>query len=357
MKRSFAIGRRTTLLAVVAGVAVIAAACGGGDTSSSQPAPAPAPAPSGDASPAPVDNWSPGTIRWIVPSSAGGGFDLNTRNFAPSFGEALGTNFAIENIPGGNFAIGTLEALRSGGADQCETLLTHGAELMTIASLLDADPQYSTADFVAVGGLTLEEYVFRVNENTPWNSVTELVADAKSRPGQIRYGVGSITDSIGFRRFMIETGTEFAVILYDGGGEARLGMRNGEIEVAHIGVFNGLAVEDVSRVIGVDARENRWPEYTDNATPINQQLGTNLDTWSNSNGFFVTKSCVDNHPQRYQRLVDAFTVAADDPAYLAQLEATNVADLRFIQPGSQYADYVDGLRDIIGDVLSQVDLG
>ena len=49
------------------------------------------------------DDFSGSQLRWIVSSSAGGGFDTTTRQLEPHFTEELGANAVVENLEGGGY--------------------------------------------------------------------------------------------------------------------------------------------------------------------------------------------------------------------------------------------------------------
>jgi tripartite-type tricarboxylate transporter receptor subunit TctC len=330
--------RRKMSALVVGSVLVLVTACGsdGSDTGATS-----------------EDAWPTGNINWVVPSSAGGGFDRNTRLVEPGISDALGVNMTVENVPGGNYVIGTSKVLREG--DECNTILTQGAELLILSNLMQ-EAGYETDDFVPVGQLTSESYVFRVRNDTPWQNMEELVAAAKADPGAIRYGVASVTDAVPMRMFMGLTDTEFNVILYEGGGEARLAMLNGEIDVALIGVFNGIELDEATRVIGVLDDENPFPDVTDDAETVNEQLGSDIPAWTNTNGIFVTRTCAEEHPERFEKLQEAFASAVEDPAYVERLEGANSADLMNIRNSEEYKEYIDELQPRLAELVETYDL-
>jgi tripartite-type tricarboxylate transporter receptor subunit TctC len=126
-------------------------------------------------------------IRLIVPFPPGGSIDPVARMLTPKLSESLGQQVIVDNRPGANGAIGT-ELLAKAPPDGY-TLIHLGPGTHVINALLVKNLPYdSMKDFAPVATVQRSDYVLVVHPSLPANSVKELVALAKAKPGQIAYG-------------------------------------------------------------------------------------------------------------------------------------------------------------------------
>jgi tripartite-type tricarboxylate transporter receptor subunit TctC len=134
--------------------------------------------------------------RIIVPFPAGGPTDVLTRIAADRVSPLLGQKLVVENRggAGGNIAGDTAARAEADGY----TLLVAGQAILAINKALYKKLSYDpAADFKFVGMLGVIANVLLVNPSTvPVNTVAELIALAKQKPGEISYasnGPGSLT--------------------------------------------------------------------------------------------------------------------------------------------------------------------
>lgn len=125
-------------------------------------------------------------IRLVVPFPPGSATDVVARQIGPKMAEHIGQGIIIENRAGGSGVIGAT-AVAKASADGY-TLLFGTAPTNAIAQSWDKNLPYDALkDFVAVAGLTTAPYVFAITSTLPAHSVKELIAYAKSRPGELNY--------------------------------------------------------------------------------------------------------------------------------------------------------------------------
>lgn len=133
------------------------------------------------------------SVRWVVPSTPGGGTDTTTRVIAPKLAEYLGQHIIIENRPGASGNIGAEFVARA--APDGYTLLTCIASHTSNAALMKKIPFDLARDFAPVSLMATVPEVIVAHPSLPAKNVKELIALAKVRPGQLQYatgGVGSI---------------------------------------------------------------------------------------------------------------------------------------------------------------------
>lgn len=318
-------------LSVVVLFALLLAGCGGGGSEA---------------------EWPSEQIRWIVPSAAGGGFDTNARQIQPYLEEELGVPVSVENQEGGGFAIGTTTALSEG--EDCNTVMFHGVPHL-LFSYLTQEVDYTYDDFQPVASLTVEPGVIQVRNDAPWENLEDLIEDAESRPGEIRASVSGLTASnnVGLADLQAATDAEFNVIPYDGGGPARTALVSGEVDVTHAGLFNSLSVGDEARILAVHQDENTWPELTDDAPTVNEALGTSLPPNDSSYGFFVSKECSEQYPERYDRLVEATEAAMQNEEYLQTLNDLGEEEKVLVRDAAEYDDLIREEIDRITQLLEE----
>jgi tripartite-type tricarboxylate transporter receptor subunit TctC len=330
--------RRGASLAGGLALALVAAACGNGG--------------GGEDAAAGEEGFDLDRVRWIVPSEAGGGFDTSTRQFEPHYARELGAQMPVENLPGGNFAVGTSVLVREGG--ECEAIGTIGVPHV-LFSFLTQDVDYDYEDLAPIARLTDEPGMIRVRDDAPWETLEDLVEDAAANPGEIRLSVSGYTSSnyLGVLEIEEETGAEFNVVPYDGGSPARTALVSGEVDVTHAGVFNSLAVEDETRVLAVHQESNDWPDLTDDAPTVNDALGADLAENGSSYGIFATAECRDEFPERYEALVEAFHAAADSEEFQQDLEEVGELDKLIVVEADEYDQAIRDEMETLDELIDQ----
>jgi tripartite-type tricarboxylate transporter receptor subunit TctC len=124
-------------------------------------------------------------VRVIVPFPPGAGADITTRLIAPRLSEGLGQQLVVENRAGAAGNIGAEVVARA--APDGYTLLTAPASLAISQTLYQKLPFDLVRDFQPVAMLASVPFILVVHPSLPAKNVKELVALAKSRPGQINY--------------------------------------------------------------------------------------------------------------------------------------------------------------------------
>lgn len=291
-------------------------------------------------------------LRFIVPTSPGGGFDTTARQLQPYLEQQLDATLVVENLTGGGYAIGTQTAINVGG--DCKTILFHAVPHLMF-SYLSQKVDYTLDDLAPVAGVSIEPGMYRVRDDAPWDSMEELIADAKARPNEIRLSVSDLTTSnfVAVKQLQEATGADFNVVPYDGGGPSRTALIAGEVDVTQAGVFNSLSIAEGTKVLAVNQPENLWPEITDDAPTTSEALGMELPSDASNYGVFVPEGCRAGHPETYQIIVDAVAAAMKDEDYLATMEKLGEADkINYIAP-EEYGELAQASADAIKGFLEK----
>lgn len=170
-------------------------------------------------------------VRMIVPFPAGGGVDAMGRILAQKLTESLGKQFIIENRAGANGMIGSEIAAKS--PKDGYTLLVNGANFVTTPSLYSKVTYDPIRDFEPISLAALAPNVLVVHPSLPVKSVKELIALARSRPGEINFagsGSGS-TPHLAAELFNAMANVKMMHVPYRGTGPATTALLSGEVSV------------------------------------------------------------------------------------------------------------------------------
>src|SRR5262245_27346749 len=169
-------------------------------------------------------------VRIVNPFAAGGGQDVLLRPLAQKLSESLKQPFVVDNKPGANGMIGC-EIVAKSAADGY-TLLggTTGALAMNavVQPRLPYDP---LKDFAPISNYADSAFILSVHPSVPAQSVLELVALAKARPGQLTYatfGVGSSAHLIA-ELFSMNAGIKMVHAPYKGSAPAVADLLAGQV--------------------------------------------------------------------------------------------------------------------------------
>jgi len=156
------------------------------------------------------------TITLIVPYAAGGPPDVASRILGPALTDILGKQVIIENRAGASTTLGTQALIRA--EPDGHTLMMADISL-TVAPNIVATSGYDPRRDVAPVAPILRTFMgLVVHPSVPANSVAELVALAKAKPGDLKYGTsgpGSPPD-LGAIVFRLATGADMVPVPYRG---------------------------------------------------------------------------------------------------------------------------------------------
>jgi tripartite-type tricarboxylate transporter receptor subunit TctC len=175
--------------------------------------------------------WPERPVRLIVPFAAGSSSDTIARIVTQKLGERLGQPIIIENRVGGASVIGTQVLSRAEPDGYTLGLANTSTHAATVAlGTASYDP---VKDFTPVAMIAYSPFVLLVTPGLPVNSVSDLVAAAKQRPGALNYasaGVGSMTHLAG-ALFAETAGVKLTHVPYRGTEQSVIDLMEGRIEI------------------------------------------------------------------------------------------------------------------------------
>jgi tripartite-type tricarboxylate transporter receptor subunit TctC len=169
-------------------------------------------------------------IRLIVPFAAGAAADMMGRLIAQKLGEAWGEQVIVDNRGGAGTVIGTDMVAKA--APDGYTLLLVTPTFIINATGIRTLPYDTIRSFAPVALFASTPLVLVVHPSLPVRSVKELIALAKSRPGQINYasaGNGSPTH-LGMELFRL-AGVTMSHIPYKGAAPALTDVLGGQVQL------------------------------------------------------------------------------------------------------------------------------
>src|ERR1700760_748076 len=199
-----------------------------------------------------ADDYPNHPIRVIVPFAAGGAADSVARIIGKRVGDALGQTFVIEDRGGGGGIIGTA-LVKNADADGYTLLLGQSGPISInpgIYSKLSYDPE---KDFVPVTMTTSYPYVLVVNPSLGVKTVAELVALAKSKPGQLNYGTAGVgvSNHLVTELFDDKAGIKMTHVPYRGTSLAVADLLAGHVEVVFADPVSALSQVRAGKLIAL----------------------------------------------------------------------------------------------------------
>ena len=177
-----------------------------------------------------AQEWPSRPVHLMVGFAPGGGTDIVGRALAQRMGENLKQSIVVENKAG---AAGTIAAdyVAKAAPDGYTLLMGHSNSNAISPFVLSNVPYDPATDFTPITYLGYVPNVLVVNASLPVNSVAELIALAKTKPGQLTYGSSGIgsTQHLAGALFAKISDVTLNHIPYKGSGQAIVDLLSGQI--------------------------------------------------------------------------------------------------------------------------------
>lgn len=167
-------------------------------------------------------------LRIIVPFAPGGGQDTTARLLGSKLTELIGQQIVVDNRPGGAGIIAAEAALKA--PPDGHTVYLASTSFVVTPSLRKTLPFDPVKDFAPIMRVSRTPGTLVVHASLPVRNVKELVALAKSRPGQITFGSAGIASNshLSGELFKVLTGTDIIHVPYKGSALATTALVSGE---------------------------------------------------------------------------------------------------------------------------------
>jgi tripartite-type tricarboxylate transporter receptor subunit TctC len=280
-------------------------------------------------------------VRILVGAPAGGSTDTMARTVAQAMGQQLNRTVIVENRPGagGNLAA---EAVARAAPDG-QTLLMSFTSHAINASLYPRLPFDPIKDFTPLTMVSTSPSVLVAHPSVPANNVAELIALAKSKPGQLNFAIGALGSSLHLagEAFKLKAGVFIVNIPYRGTAPAVQDVLAGQVDLMFAAVGNvqqhiragklkALGVTSTHRLAAlpdVPAIADTLAGFESNAwfglfapAKLSPEL---LRTWSDA-----ARAAVQNPDVRKRIEAEGATPVGNSPQEFARFVATDIARWR-----------------------------
>ena len=188
-------------------------------------------------------------VRVIIPYAPGGGTDNLVRTIAPTISASMGQQLIIENRPGGNSIIGT-ELVAKAPPDGYTVLATDTAVLVN-PGLFRAKMPFDTAKSLV--GVTMMAYapvLLVVHPSVPANTLPELLALARAKPGYLNYASGGSGTSTHLAAELMKLSANVFIthIPYKGTGPAMTDLLGGQVHMQFAGISSARSYVEAGKL-------------------------------------------------------------------------------------------------------------
>jgi tripartite-type tricarboxylate transporter receptor subunit TctC len=179
-------------------------------------------------------------VRLVVASTPGGGTDISARMIAPKLSEYLGQQVVVENRAGATTTIGVNFVARA--APDGYTLLMGVSSLTINPHILKNIPYDVVKDLAPISQVVVAPNIMVSHPSLPVRSVKELIAFARTRPGQLNFAAGGAGSSqhLAIELFLSMTGLKIVHVPYKGQGPALLDTVAGHMHLMMANVISAL---------------------------------------------------------------------------------------------------------------------
>ncbi len=229
-------------------------------------------------------------VTVVVTAAAGGLTDLVARAIGQQLSETWGKPVVIENKGGAGHNIGAASVARA-APDGYTLMVSESGTFVSNPFLYAKDklPYDPEKDFAPISGLAAYSQAVVAHPSLPARSVEELIALAKSKPGEIDYGTAGIGSAPHMNMALLENlaGIKLVPVHYRGAAPALTDLMGGHIKLMSISMTLSLEPFRAGRIkmLGVGSRQ-RLPQAADVPTVAESGLpGYEAASWV---GLFTT---------------------------------------------------------------------
>ncbi len=204
-------------------------------------------------------------VRLVVPFAPGGSADLVGRLLGQKLSETWGQQVIVENKGGGSGMIGNDFVAKSAPDGYTLTVGTMGPFSVN-PTLFEKMPYDPVRDFAPITLTGIASHVLVANPSVPARTVSEVIALAKQKPGQLTFassGTGNATH-LTFELFKASAGIDIVHVPYKGGGPAMADLVGGQVAFSFASMPSALPYVRAGRLraiaVGGASRSPLFPD-------------------------------------------------------------------------------------------------
>lgn len=230
--------------------------------------------------PARAETYPARPVKLISPFAPGGGTDIIGRIVARKFSETLGGPMIVENRAGAGGNVGAQAVARS-DADGYTLLMAVNSYAINV-HVYRRVPFDLKKDFAPIGLVATSPFVLVVHPSLPVKTVAELVAYAKSKPGELNFGSAGLATAphMAIELFKLSAGIDMRHVAYQGSGPNVTGQIRNDVQVSALALnsIEGFLQSGELRVLGVMSPQ-RQPRLPEVPTVAETLPGFEVDLW------------------------------------------------------------------------------
>jgi tripartite-type tricarboxylate transporter receptor subunit TctC len=204
-------------------------------------------------------------IRLVVPYPPGGTTDIVARGIGMKLAERIGQQVVVDNRGGASTIIGA-DAVAKALPDGYTLLLTTATTMSINPQVNSKLPYDAVKDFAPITSAVNVPFMIATHPSVAANSMSELIALAKAKPGALKYSTPGAASSNHLAGALLESmaGIKLTHVPYKGSGPATVAVIGGEVDIVITGIATVTPHWKAGRLkilaIGADKRHPSWPE-------------------------------------------------------------------------------------------------
>lgn len=273
-----------------------------------------------------ITKWPSKRVTMILPFDAGGSLDRMMRTLSQHLEKELDTKITIDNRPGAATQVGTTVFMNS---PDDGSYIFGGTQLYLSSSIILQNAKYDINDIAMVNIEQFDPAVITVHKDSPYQTLEDLIEDAKANPGKISYSTVS-GGPLHLTGVLLEDalGIKLNPIFYDGGGEMRNALLGKHVDFMIGNALGDSAIADQVRVLAVssDEKMDLWPD----APPINEELkayNAEVPHVGSVRFIGVHRTFKEKNPELFDYLVNAYEKVYNSPEYQKFIEESNAVEV------------------------------
>ena len=295
-------------------------------------------------------SWPNRPVRLLVGNSAGAGPDIVARILADHMSRRLGQPWVVENRPGADGMIAA-EATARSAPDGYTLMLSSQSPMaieMHIKKTLPIDPN-TAFSYIAVIVDETTGMAVAVHPSLPVKSLAELIAYAKSHPGQLSFSTTVAYGTMFGAWLHVRTGAEMTEVRYKVASQAVQDAISGRVQVAFQSPGALAAQVKAGKLrflsFATSKRIDEWPDV-----PIVAETFSDF----NMRGFMVLVGPASIPPEAVQKANREAALVVKDPKFVQDLRKIYWFNFEGARTPEGTADFVRRERESWGKLIRQI---
>ena len=262
-----------------------------------------------------ADNYPTKSIRLIVPYPAAGTTDLLARILTPRVTETLGQSLVIDNRSGAGGIIGT-GIVAKASPDGYTLLMVYDSFAVNPITYKNL-PYDNARDFAPISQLAASPLVFLVTPKLGVDTLKDLIAAARAKPGAIRYATGGRGSSTHLTQELLKlrAGIDMTHLAFAGAGTALNSLMVGDAQLICVGTLAAIPLLKGGRLKALAVSSAKRAAQLPDIPTVAESGYPGFE----ANAWYGLLAPTGTAPDIIKKVHAAFVRAAQNPAAAAQI--------------------------------------